>query len=341
MVSEMNRHLFLTGFLLASLFVGCEPTPVEFVIPDGLGDASEPFTFVVEEFPVPSGSRPHDVAPALDGGVWYTAQRQEALGYLDPQTGETRHIFLGDGAAPHGVIVGPDGFPWITDGGLNAIVNVDPATEVVSVFPLPVGTSNANLNTATFDNNGVLWFTGQNGIYGRLDPAVGQVEVFEAPRGRGPYGIATTPDGEVYYASLAGSYVGRIDLGSAQVAILEPPTTGQGARRVWSDSGGRLWVSEWNGGRLALYDPATAEWQEWRLPGNSPQPYAVYVDEEDMVWLSDFGANALVRFDPLTETFEVIELPSPRANVRQILGRPGEIWGGESGADKLVVVRTR
>ena len=54
----------------------------------------------------------------------------------------------------------------------------------------------------------VLWFTGQNGIYGRLDPAVGDVEVFAALGGRGPYGIATTPGGDVYYASLAVSYVG-------------------------------------------------------------------------------------------------------------------------------------
>ena len=28
------------------------------------------------------------------------------------------------------------------------------------------------------------------------------------------------------------------------------------------------------------------------------------------------------------------------ADVRQILGRPGEVWGAESGVDKLVLVRT-
>jgi virginiamycin B lyase len=57
------------------------------------------------------------------------------------------------------------------------------------------------------------------------------------------------------------------------------------------------------------------------------------------VWLSDFGVNALVRFDPTKEKFEVFHLPSALSNVRQILGRPGEIWGAESGADKLVVIR--
>jgi virginiamycin B lyase len=59
-------------------------------------------------------------------------------------------------------------------------------------------------------------------------------------------------------------------------------------------------------------------------------PYAVYVDEKDMVWLSDFGSDSLVRFDPLDETFEVFTLPSTEANVRQILGRTGEIWGGQN-----------
>jgi virginiamycin B lyase len=89
-----------------------------------------------------------------------------------------------------------------------------------------------------------------------------------------------------------------------------------------------------------MYDPATGQWREWRLPGERPQAYAVYVDERDMVWLSDFGANALVRFDPARETFESFPLPSPSANIRQLWGRPGEVWGAESGVDKLVVIRT-
>jgi virginiamycin B lyase len=299
------------------------------------------FEPTLQEYPVPPASRPHDVAPAPEGGVvWYVAQGSGELGRLDPTTGETRHIPLGQGSAPHGVIVGPDGAPWITDGGLNAIVRVDPETEAVQSFPLPAETGYANLNTAAFDGQGILWFTGQSGVYGRLDPATGQLEVFEAPRGRGPYGIDSTPAGEVYYASLAGSHIAQIDRETGAARPIDPPTAGQGARRVWSDSQGRIWVSEWNAGQMALYNPATGEWREWRLPGDQPMPYAVYVDDQDMVWLSDFGANAIVRFDPATETFEVFPLPSPGANVRQILGRPGEVWGAESGTDKLVVIHT-
>jgi len=296
-------------------------------------------SYVFQEYPVPPGSGPHDVAPAPDGSVWYTAQRSGQLGKLDPLTGEIHAIPLGAGSAPHGVIVGPDGAPWVTDGGLNAIVRVDPATEEVQVFPLPPERPNANLNTATFDQSGLLWFTGQNGVYGRLDPSTGAMDVFDAPRGPGPYGISTAPSGEVHFASLAGSYVGLIDLETGAATVLDPPTPGQGARRVWPDSQSRIWVSEWNAGQLALYDPGTDVWQEWRLPGSRPQAYAVFVDDGDLVWLSDWGSNSLVLFDPSSEEFQNFTLPSNPADVRQILGRPGEIWAAESGVNKLVVLR--
>jgi virginiamycin B lyase len=293
------------------------------------------------EYPVPAGSHPHDVAPAPDGTVWYTAQHSGALGRLDRAPGATRHIVLGDGSAPHGVIIGPDGAAWVTDSGLNAIVRVDPVTLSLRRFPLPPERGNANLNTAAFDGQGMLWFTGQSGIYGRLDPASGKLDVFDAPRGRGPYGISATPDGGIYYASLAGSHIARIDLATGAARVLEPPTPRQGARRVWADSHGRIWVSEWNAGQLARYDPSSESWREWRLPGTAPRAYAVYVDERDAIWLSDFGANALLRFDPLHDRFDSFALPNPAANVRQLLGRPGEVWGAESGADKLVVIRER
>jgi virginiamycin B lyase len=99
-------------------------------------------------------------------------------------------------------------------------------------------------------------------------------------------------------------------------------------------------VSEWNAGQLGLYDPITRAWREWRCPGPRPQAYAVYVDDQDMVWVSDWGANALLRFDPATETFQSFPHALGGADVRQILGRPGEVWGAMSGQDKLVVVRT-
>jgi virginiamycin B lyase len=279
------------------------------------------------------------VAPAADGGVWYTAQGSGELGHLNPETGAVREVALGSGSAPHGVIVGPDGAAWITDSGLNAIVSVDPDTLAVKLYPMPAGSPNVNLNTAVFDNAGKLWFTGQSGYYGSVDPISEQVNLYRAPRGAGPYGITVTPSGEVYYASLAGNHIARIDRATGEATPIDPPTQRQGARRVWSDSLGRIWVSEWNSGQVSVYDPAQQSWQQWHLPSRAAQTYAVYVDDRDGVWLTDFGSNTIVRFDPQSQQFQTFELPDSPANVRQLLGRPGELWGAASAADKLIVIR--
>jgi len=293
-------------------------------------------------YDVSRGSHPHDVAaaPGGDAPVYYTAQSTGKLGILDPKTGKIEEIALGPRSAPHGVIVGPDGAPWITDGGKNAIVRVDPRTHAVRTWSLPADTGYANLNTLTFDKRGRVWFTGQSGYYGRLDPASGDMKVWNAPRGSGPYGITTTPSGEVYYASLAGNHIAHIDLETGAATVIEPPTGNQGARRVWSDSHGRIWASYWNTGQVGMYDPEAKSWREWKLPGNA-HAYAVWVDDKDKVWLTDWSINAIVRFDPVTERFETFASDRRSANVRQMLGRAGEVWGAESGNDRLVMVPAR
>jgi virginiamycin B lyase len=293
----------------------------------------------VTYYNVPQGAHPHDVAPALDGTVFYTAQWQGALGILDPKTGKTTQIPLGKDSAPHGVIVGPDRAAWITDGGQNAIARFDPATKSVKIFSLPKDFPDANLNTATFDRKGILWFTGQNGVYGRVDPATGKVDAWKAPKGVGPYGITTTPKGDVWYASLAGDHITKIDTVSGDALMVAPPKPGVGPRRVWSDSKGLLWVSFWNTGELGRFDPIAKTWKVWSLPKTTHGCYAVFVDDKDKIWVSDWQANAILRFDPATEKFESFPSNRRRADVRPILGRKGELWAAESGTDRLVVVR--
>src|SRR5262249_59925686 len=148
-------------------------------------------------------------------------------------------------------------------------------------------------------------------------------------------------DGAAYYASRAGSHIARIDVETGAATVIEPPTKGQGARRVWSDSKGHLWVSEWNSGNVSRYDPGTGAWKTWKLPGDRPQAYAVYVDDQDKVWLSEWSANAIVMFDPETEHFSVFPSDRRGANIRQMYGPPGEVWAAGAGADRLVVVREK
>jgi virginiamycin B lyase len=290
-------------------------------------------------FELPKGSHPHDAAPGPDGQIWYTAQQQGALGVIDIASGTFRQVPLGTDSAPHGVVQGPDGMAWITDGGQNAIVRFDPKTEKLEVWKLPAESGYTNLNTGTFAADGTYWFTGQNGIYGKVDPQSRHVTVWKDPEGRGPYGIDNTPAGEVWYVSLAGSHLAQLNRADGSVKIVDPPDANAGLRRVWADSKGDLWISGWNSGKLYRYRPADGSWKSWKAPGDRPQVYAVYVDGRDKVWITEWSSNSTLVFDPASERF-IATIPGSGANaqVRQILGRGNEIYLPESGLDRLMLV---
>ena len=89
----------ILGALAVQFLVACgsditpptsAPIPISIPTASNLAGASQRLP-TMQAFPVPSGSRPHDVAPAVDGGVWYAAQGSGELGWLDPDTGETMY----------------------------------------------------------------------------------------------------------------------------------------------------------------------------------------------------------------------------------------------------------
>ena len=51
----------------------------------------------VKVFQLPEGAGPHDVAPAPEGRIWYSAQGSGALGIIEPATGAVRQVSLGEG----------------------------------------------------------------------------------------------------------------------------------------------------------------------------------------------------------------------------------------------------
>ncbi|MFS8183293.1 virginiamycin B lyase [Pseudovibrio denitrificans] len=335
----MNRREFLGASALtisSAYYMGIVAGPV---FAESKDKANSIKNAKVTYFDARPGARSRDVGFDSDGMVWYCGQADGTLTRLDPDTGELHPVSLGEKAAPHGVVLGPDNAMWVTEGGQNAIARVDPATDAVTLIPLPAEFEDANLNTGVFDHDGIYWFTGQNGVYGRVDPVTQEIEVWPSPQGPGPYGITVTPQGDVWYASLAGSHIANIDRANGRARIVTPPTEEQGARRVWSNSEGKLWVSEWLSGQVSEYDPQADTWREWRLPGNDPLPYSVYVDENDKVWLTDFDADAVVYFDPDTEEFTSFPSNKTDPDVRQMAGRKGEVWGGESGTDRIVRIQ--
>jgi virginiamycin B lyase len=67
----------------------------------------------------------------------------------------------------------------------------------------------------------------------------------------------------------------------------------------------------------------------------------VYVDDRDIIWLSEWMSNSILRFDPATESFVTFPSDKPLAQVLQMAGTHGKVWGGEQGAGRLVRIEPK
>ncbi|MDF3937162.1 Vgb family protein [Pseudomonas citronellolis] len=293
----------------------------------------------LQYYPLTKGAAPSALALLDDGKLWYGAEGDGALVRFDPQSGQNESVSLGKGSAPRAVIAGLDGEAWVADSGLNALVRVDPERLGSETLPLPKEAADAGLDSLVFDDDHDIWFTGANGFYGRLDPDSRKLDVWPAPGGKGPHGLAVTPDGQVWYASSDDNSINRIDPLGEAVTRIPLPTAGSQPLQLGADSIGRLWVSEPGSGSLGRFDPSDGKWKSWRLPGDNPQPCALYVDAMDRVWLSDLAGNAILRFDVQSEKFTLYPGDSTAAQVRRLDGRPGEVWGADASGDRLLVIR--
>jgi len=102
---------------------------------------------------------------------------------------------------------------------------------------------------------------------------------------------------------------------AVQVFLL--PSDGGFPHDVAVDADGIAWHTAQRSGQLGRLDPATGKVELVPL-GRGSSPHGVIIGPDGAPWVTDSGTN-----------------------VRQILGRPGEVWVPESGADRLVVYRTK
>ena len=314
-------------------------------VPAPAAIGSDAKRYKVTLFPTVTGIGTRDVAPDPDGSVWFNAQWSGALGHLNPSTGELKLYPLGPGSHPHGVVMGPEGDLWICDES-NTIRRFNRTTKAITNYQLkPFGISlgYGNLNTPTFDKKGILWFTAQNGYYASLNPKTSEIKVYPAPNGFGPYGITTTPSGEVWYTNLAAAHIARINTSTGKVdaVIPIPDSSSQGSRRIWSDSKGNLWITAWGNGTLYRYNHGSRQWASFKLPGLGPRGYSTYVDGDDNVWISDFGTNSILMFDTKETSFTIF--PGNKRNVQalQMAGLGNRIWAGMQGVDQLALYELR
>jgi len=310
----------------------------------GSGTAAASLDVTIREWDLPaSGELPHDPAVGPDGALWYTAQKANRIGRLDPVSGKiTEYKLPTPNSGPHGLAADRDGNIWYTGNYVGLIGKLDPKTGHVAEYRMPDPRA-SDPHTPVFDQHGILWFTVQRGnMVGRLDPASGKIALREVPTPDAtPYGMAVNHEGVPFFCEFGSNKLASIDPQTLQITEYALPASAR-PRRLAIAQDDTIYYSDYARGYLGSLDPKTGRVREWASPGGpSSKPYGIAITRDGMIWYSESGVepNTIVRFDPKQQVFARAAIPSGGGVVRNMAAMPdGRVYIACSGVNKVGVV---
>jgi virginiamycin B lyase len=285
---------------------------------------------------------PHDPAYSpIDASVWYTGQRANVIGRLDPQTGTFKEYPLPTpDSGPHGLVVDKDGNVWYTGNSAGLVGKLDPKTGKVVEYKMPDPRAR-DPHTGVFDLDGKYYFTVQGGNFvGRIDPATGQVTLKQPPTVTGrPYGIVRAASGKFYFDEFNSNRIGELDPKAMTIKEYVIPAAGARPRRITMGKDDTVYYTDYARGVLGHLDPASGKVDEFKSPGGpGSQPYAIATTPDGTIWYCETAAddkNMLVRFDPSSKAMQSWRIPTGGTVRHMVVGKPNELWLAESGAGKI------
>ena len=285
---------------------------VEYPLPDVNLPRAGKFSGMQLPIGVFSGKHgPHSMGQTSDGRLWITNSLSSTLASFDPKTKQFKlYPVPNDALYPHTVRVDRDDIVWFTIVASNQLGRFDPKTEQMMVTRLPHNGFWRWVSDMLFPTLLRIssWFPDSAFLLNFSHARFLGYEVMAFP-----YGIDIDPkDGSVWYAKLYANKIGRVDPKTMEVQEFDTPLSGP--RRPRFDAAGVLWIPAFDEGALMRFDPATASFETYRIPGVAAgeyeTPYALNVwRPTGEVWLAANNSDRVLRFSPKTRTFQ--SYPSP------------------------------
>jgi len=293
---------------------------------------------------LPATARPHDTRIAADGSIFFNHFNDNAIGRLDPKTGEVKEwrwpyrakegSFQPTGAR---TLMGPDqdGRWYIGNQAQSGVVVFDPKTEQFEFHDPPGGGEMIDVSGARVDGNAWRAVAGPvagGGVY-QIDLDTWQhVEIkgtTEKPLYA--YDIAADSRKNVYGSARGAQYVWRIDAKTRAVQYFDIPSEprgvgsfGTGMRRGITDSQDRLWWGGYDGGFIGMLDPRKPAGEQMKLhavPFPFFFPYDAHYDERGYTWTGGIYADRVARMNVESGEWNFYLLPF-EANIRDVNLQP-------------------
>lgn len=243
------------------------------------------------DWALPAGARPHGVAVADDGTIYYAGFGDGSIGEVDPRTGQVRqHRLQRADGQPYSLTFDARGNVWVTQRA-GAIAVLDRATRRVAEFAMdgePYGLA--------FDRNGILWVTCIGGDKLRaFDPRRGGVKhVIEFERGAKPRRLATGADGRIWVSLYGTGQLVAVDSDSGKITkrYQTPGGSNAGPYSVNVDPRGRVWVTEFQTDSIVVLDPGSGKFSVVRIDPRSGVRNAAF-DAAGRYWYIGSGSGRI------------------------------------------------
>ncbi|MEN9726206.1 MAG: hypothetical protein RL434_572 [Pseudomonadota bacterium] len=299
---------------------------------------------LITEYPVPEATElPHDLVFGPDGRVWVTGFWTSQIWAMDVATGHFEHFEVN--AEPDTVAqvraleFDTHGKLWVVNGGTSAVVKLDPATRTYETFKVGMYPHDIVL-----DSDGNAWvndYFAKKERVARVGATDGKVEVFPLPSLERPaaegvplsYGLQIDAEDRLWSTQLAANTLIRHDIRTGKSHLYSMPDANTGPRRNAIGLDGRIWIPEFNTGRLTAFDPVTETFETFDTGIGAAGIYDVAVDPRSGdVWLAASLASELIRFDIRRKVFVHYPLPTEPAYMRHLAidARTGDVWSAYS-----------
>jgi virginiamycin B lyase len=297
---------------------------------------------VITEWTLPHpGELPHDLVLGPDERVWITGFWRGEIWALDPETGDIETFDVYEDrkkevpAQTRALVFDDEGILWMINGGQNAVVRLDPKTEALETYDVGMYAHDIDL-----DSQGRVWFNdyfAEKERIGMLDPATGKVQTFELPssdlpKAKGkplPYGMNIDGKDRLFSSQLAANTLARYDIPTGEARLYEMPGSNVGPRRMAIGRDGKIWIPEYNTGRVTSFDPETEAFDTIDLGVGTAGIYDAAVNgKTGELWLTGSLDTSLWHVDPETKATARIPLPTEPALSRHMAVDPasGDVW---------------
>ena len=289
---------------------------------DGSGNVwfSAPFPGVLWKFvpgsnsytrfsPPDASSQPGPIAFDASGKLWYADQASGSIGFLNTTDSAFSKIFSFPytGGIPGGITVDSNNTVWVTDSAKSRVLAFNQTSQIWTYMMTP--TNSSDLGPIATDQRGNVWFVGDSvpppnaPQTGHGGGGIGKIEMLSvashtilnlvptSPNSTFLTGIAIGSSGDVWFAEHGSNRIGRITAPYSNASITQISLDSINPNAFpWGltiDQRGNLWFTEHIGNKVAFYDTAKNQFQEWPIPTAQSDSKFIALDQFGNAWFAE------------------------------------------------------